>query len=211
MDGIKDREEEALNQDQESVIIDGEGIDVWIDEPTPCLINRETNEIIHTEYPPIRDGQEMRKIESKFSRDAEIYKECYKRRERNFNWNDAWNSRENNSEFYKLTLVGQKEIQGLAHIKLHQGIVEGVLMESAPHNIGSRGVYKGVGGHLTAIGVKRSYEEGNGGYMFFTPKTELIKHYEKELKATIYQGEKMMIDGKAAKYLYEKYFGEKND
>jgi len=59
------------------------------------------------------------------------------------------------------------------------------LAEASPENNkknpSNNGVkeYSGIGGHLTAIGVKESYEElGYNGVVEFEAKTELIEYYK---------------------------------
>ncbi|MHC9540935.1 MAG: hypothetical protein AB9903_15655 [Vulcanimicrobiota bacterium] len=159
-----------------------------------CLIVRETNEIIYTEFREIVKAGEIKKISKEHRWD--------------FDWTLQWKKKESNSEFYALTIEGETETQGIIELRKEQGAIEATLVESAPGNRGSTGKYRGVGGHLFAIAVKRSYEIGNDGYVFFDAKTALIGHYKKELGASVIRGNRMYIDGRAAKKLFNTYFEE---
>lgn len=109
---------------------------------------------------------------------------------------------------YGLTLAGRQEIQGLismvpdqAHKSIHVGLVE-----AAPHNVGAKGAYKGVGAHLFAIAAKASLDAGYGGHVCFDAKTALIRHYEETLGARRIGGSQRMVIGPdAANSLVEQY------
>jgi hypothetical protein len=62
-----------------------------------------------------------------------------------------------------------------------------------------------VGGHLTAIAVKKSVELGYDGCVWFVAKTRLKEHYAKTLKAIILPNNRMLIDEVASKYILDKY------
>lgn len=83
------------------------------------------------------------------------------------------------------------------------------IAESAPHNFGTSKEYIGVGGHLFAIAVQRSYELGYGGFVYMDAKnTKLVKHYAERLGA-IHIGHphpyRMIIDEMAAYKLIRTY------
>jgi len=177
-----------------TAIIKKRAINVEIDELTPCLRDRNTGELVETEYREIKKPGEIKKISKEHKWD--------------FDWEKQWKDRESNSEFYALTLKGDKKTQGILEVRKHQGATELRLMESAPTNRKENGRHKGVGGHLAAIAVKRSYETGGNGYTFLDAKTVLINHYKKELGAKVMSGTRMYIDEAAAKNLYAVYFGE---
>jgi len=80
------------------------------------------------------------------------------------------------------------------------------LLESAPFNIGHNKLYEGVAGNLVAYACKVSFQKGFDGFVAFTAKTQLIKHYEKTLGAFHFKNQRMIIDTIAAKVLVEKYF-----
>ena len=82
------------------------------------------------------------------------------------------------------------------------------LIENAPFNIGSNGVYRGVGAHLFAIACKLSWEAGNEGYVQFTAKSNLIQHYIETVNAQLIDGQNMYIDSYGALNLIKKYFKE---
>ena len=80
------------------------------------------------------------------------------------------------------------------------------LLESAPFNIGKEKLYEGVAGNLVAYSCKISFQNGFDGYVAFTSKTKLIKHYEETLGAVHIGGQRMVISANAAKLLVERYF-----
>ncbi|MEI6578835.1 MAG: hypothetical protein WCN92_05160 [Eubacteriales bacterium] len=87
------------------------------------------------------------------------------------------------------------------------------LVEAAPFNNPLKTKVKefsGVGGHLFAEAVRQSFEAGNDGAIAFRAKTSLISHYEQELGAKVSNPKEriMLIDGEAAKRLFERYFGK---
>ncbi len=80
------------------------------------------------------------------------------------------------------------------------------LLESAPHNFGNNKIYEGVAGNLVAFSCKLSFEYGHDGYVAFEPKTKLIEHYRKTLKAQLISSNRMIINTKAASILIDRYF-----
>ena len=108
---------------------------------------------------------------------------------------------------YKLTIVNNPTIiQGLLSITIEDDYVFMDLLESAPFNIGENKLYEGVAGNLVAYACKVSFQKGFEGFVAFTAKTNLIKHYEKTLGAFHFKNQRMIIDSNAAKRLVEKYF-----
>lgn len=112
---------------------------------------------------------------------------------------------------------GDKRIQGLIATKVRKDLlaIEVDLVESAPfnnphHKNFVKKEYSGVGGHLFAEAIRQSYEAGYDGYVTFTAKTSLVEYYKNELGATqIGNTQKMYIDERSAKKLYERYFKNK--
>ena len=85
-------------------------------------------------------------------------------------------------------MKNESEIQGLVALtKLERDSAVYVnIVEAAPHNLGVNKQYNGVGGHLYAIAVQKSIENGYGGFVFMDAKNlELVEHYEKTLGATL--------------------------
>jgi hypothetical protein len=80
------------------------------------------------------------------------------------------------------------------------------LLESAPFNIGKNKLYEGVAGNLVAFACKLSFQKGFDGYVAFTSKTNLIKHYEENLGAYHFKSQRMILEPIASKKLVEKYF-----
>lgn len=124
-------------------------------------------------------------------------------------WNSNWKSELNNdiNEVYKLTIVNNpKIIQGVLSIKKEQDHLFMNLLKNAPFNIGRNKLYEGVAGNLVAYACKLSFQFGFDGFVAFTAKTKLIKHYEASLGAYRLGGHRMIIETHAAKILVEKYF-----
>jgi hypothetical protein len=124
-------------------------------------------------------------------------------------WNFDWRTefKNNKSEQYKLTIVNNPNIiQGLLSITIENDHVFMDLLENAPFNIGRNKLYEGVAGNLVAYACKVSFQKGFDGFVAFTAKTKLIKHYEKTLGAFLFKNQRMIIDSRASEILVEKYF-----
>ena len=123
----------------------------------------------------------------------------------NFNWKAELES--NINEVYKLTIVGNPNIiQGLLSIRRENDHIFMNLLENAPFNLGKNKLYEGVAGNLVAFACKLSFQLGFEGFVSFTAKTILIKHYEDSLGAYHIGGHKMIIPTHSAKILTDKYF-----
>lgn len=123
----------------------------------------------------------------------------------NFNWKAEFSK--NSKEVFKLTIQNNpKIIQGLLSLSLESDHVYMHLLENAPFNIGQNKLYEGVAGNLVAHACKVSFQQGLEGFVAFTAKTKLIKHYEKSLGAYILGGHRMIIPTKSAQILVYKYF-----
>lgn len=166
------------------------GVNMQIDKLTPCLENAKTREIVQTAYKSA-SKEELSRLEG------------WK-----FNWTDKGLE---NSEVYKLTLKDDEEIQGLVALTRFERdkAVYVNIVESAPHNLGKNKQYNGVGGHLYAIAVQKSIENGYGGFVFMDAKNmELVKHYKETLGATLLghpHEYRMFIDEENAQKLVKIY------
>ena len=111
-----------------------------------------------------------------------------------------------------MTISDSTEIEGLIAFKAmprsHTVLVD--IIENAPHNLGSKGKYDGVGSHLFAIAIDESYKQGFDGHVYFVAKSELIKYYSENLGAELVNPRlrTMEISGKNAKKLHDIYFGK---
>lgn len=121
-----------------------------------------------------------------------------------FNWKTEFQVSER--KVYKLLIKYDTVIQGLISIEARDGYFEMHLIESAPHNFGSKKKYSGVAGNLVAFICKKSFEFGFDGAIVLTAKTKLIEHYKKMLGATVVYGNRMMISSKAAEDLVNLYY-----
>ncbi len=94
-----------------------------------------------------------------------------------------------------MTLLDDDEIKGLVALKkiTSDSAVKIDIIESTPHNSGKHKKYSGVGGHLLAIAVENSYNDGNDGTVYFTAKTDLIDCYSKKFGARLVFGSYMAL------------------
>ena len=173
-------------------------INIIIDALTNCLEVRQTGEVVDTYYTERKE---------KFT-DYEIKNMHDKGWSRNFNWRSV---QEEGYKIFELRTKKDDEIQGYIALKHYSKdyYTYVKLVESAPWNIGRRGLYKGVGGHLFAIACKESWDNGNVGYVMFESKTDLVRHYIKTLSAVIMNTRipvKLLLDTRAAAKLIQKYF-----
>lgn len=124
-------------------------------------------------------------------------------------WNFDWKKEleDNKKEVFKLTIQNNPTIiQGLLSLTLESDHVYMNLLENAPFNIGLNKIYEGVAGNLVAHACKVSFQHGFDGFVGFTAKTKLVKHYEKSLGAYSLGGNRMIIPTNSAKYLIDMYF-----
>lgn len=130
-----------------------------------------------------------------------------------FNWKKEF--KESERQIYKLSLANNQVIQGLISLQpvADQQFVEMHLLESAPHNYGTKKEFLGVAGNLVAFACKTSIELGFDGFVAFTAKTKLVDHYIETLGAQlIYGQERMAIFPDSARKLVTSYFKEyRND
>ena len=123
----------------------------------------------------------------------------------NFNWKIELKN--NTKEVYKLTIVNNLDIvQGLLSITKEVDHIYMNLLENAPFNIGQTKLYEGVAGNLVAYACKLSFQYGFDGFVAFTAKTKLVRHYEESLGAYHFGGHRMIIPTESFKLLVEKYF-----
>ena len=122
-----------------------------------------------------------------------------------FNWNEEFSASE--KEVYKLTILHNEHIvQGLTSISIKSDHIFLNLIESASFNRGENKLYEGVPGNLVAFACRLSFQRGYEGYVAFHAKTQLVKHYEKTLKAIHHGNQLMVIDTNAATELVNKYY-----
>lgn len=167
-----------------------EKLDFWIDDLTNSIRNRISGDSFQTEV-------------------SRLTKEDLKSITKKIGWNFSWRSElsDNTQEIFKLTIVNNPSIiQGLMSVTIEQDHVYMNLLESAPFNIGEGKLYEGVSGNLVAYACKLSFRHGHDGFVAFTAKTKLIKHYEATLGAYHFGGHKMIIPTEASKKLVDRYF-----
>lgn len=168
------------------------GVDITIDELTPCLVESTTGRIVQTAF-SVASQKELKNL---------------KKQGWLFDWSDEALKQD---EIYKLTVIGSEDIQGLIALKYEERsqAVYAHIAESAPVNRGAGKKYYGVGGHLFAIAAKKSFDKGYGGFVFLDAKNrELVSHYRDALGAVLLgmpHPYRMVIDEEAAVKLLEKY------
>lgn len=160
-------------------------VDILIDALTDCLIEKSTGKIVETEY------------YSRISPITEAEYDSWK-----FNWQTTV---ENGYTIYELFVKGDATVQGRISLKIDGGVADIDIVETAPHNYGSRGKYEGIGGHLFAIACQISFQSGCDGFVAFTAKSSLVDYYRSTLGAKVIRGQRMYIDGASASILINKY------
>ncbi len=122
-----------------------------------------------------------------------------------FDWKYEYKQHER--DVYKLTIVNNPTvIQGLISLEVKADHVYMHALESAPFNRHKHKIYAGVSGNLVAFACKLSFQRGHDGNVSFLSKTKLLAHYEKSLGAVHFGGRVMIIEGKAASILLNRYF-----
>lgn len=165
-------------------------IDVEIDKLTNSIENSISGDSFKTEVSVI---------------DKEDIKKITKANGWLFNWKAEFEKPDR--DVYKLTINNNPTIiQGLVSLTERQDHVYMHLIESAPFNLGKEKVYIGVPGNLVAFACRLSFHRGFEGYVSFTAKTQLIKHYETTLGAEDVGGHLMIINTLSALKLIDKYF-----
>lgn len=163
-------------------------VDVLIDKLTDCLVERETGNVVDTEYA---------------ERITEIKKKDY------IGWKFDWGTTQKNGyTVYELFVEDDDAVQGRISLKIDGGVADVDIVESAPHNYGHNGKYEGIGGHLFAIACQISLEAGCDGFVAFTAKSDLVEYYKRTLKAQVVRGNRMYLDEEAANILIDKYIGK---
>lgn len=163
---------------------------IEVDKLTPCLEKVSTQKIVDTSFSKI-STQELAVLKG---------------------WKFHWSAADlQNCEIFKLTAEEDDRIQGLIALQNipQDKAVYVKIAESAKHNMGTRKEYAGVGGHLFAIAVLRSYELGYDGFVYMDAKNlRLVSHYSKTLGAILIGNPhpyRMAIDETAAKRLIAFY------
>ncbi|MBZ9788466.1 hypothetical protein LB456_13450 [Psychroflexus sp. CAK57W] len=161
-----------------------------IDRLTDSILNTISGDSFQTEISTLKESD---------------LKNILKKNGWNFNWKAEFNDLK--KEVYKLTIVNNPDIiQGLLSITIESDHVYMDLLESAPFNVGKQKLYEGVAGNLVAYSCKTSFQKGYDGFVAFTAKTKLIKHYEETLGAYHFKNQRMIVDTEPAKFLVNKYF-----
>ena len=150
-------------------------IDIIIDDLTSCIKDNETDEIKETVVFKIETKKFLEKYNNKNG------------------WYINWKEIPTEVEVYALALKDDNSIQGLVGVKddkdadaayIHWAVV-------APHNnkkLVNKPKYIGVGAHLFAIAIDKSYDWGHNGVVYgFAANEKLLKHYIEKLNA-IYLG-----------------------
>ena len=161
--------------------------DVLIDELTDCLEETATGKKVDTEW---------------------RLKEKPVTLKDNKGWKFKWNVLSKKFKTYELFVKGDTTVQGRLALLDGEDHIEIQNIETAPHNYGHIGKYKGVGGHLFAIACKLSFDSGYDGYVAFESKTDLIEYYRDRIGAKLLSGQRMYIDTNTDAQLVRQYLEE---
>ena len=166
------------------------GVDIEIDELTPCLVESESGQVVPTTY---------RRYERADLRQLHAAGWL-------FDWEDI-----GDAEVYGITAAGDGTLQGLIAVEdyARDRALYIKLVESAPQNKGMSKRYRGVGGHLFAVAALESKKRGYGGFLFLDAKNrDLVQYYHETLGAQWIggvHGYRMVLDEDAAQALLDKY------
>lgn len=171
-------------------------VNVYIDEITPCLKDNLSGEIVQTEVIRLTRKSFLEKYNSKN------------------HWYVDWHKLVDDNEVYALVIKGSVDIQGLVAVRPDDEMsCEFVTwMVSAPHNnplLTDSPKYSGVGGHLFAIAVDKSFDNGYEGVICgFAANQKLLQHYVDRLYAEpicMLHEYQFMIDEESARLIREEY------
>lgn len=165
-------------------------LNLVIDDLTNSIRQVDSGESFETEVLPVTD---------------EDIKIATKKNGWHFTWKTEYN--QDDRSVFKLIKSDEPDvIQGLLSLSDLEGYVYVNLAESAPINFGTDKLHEGVGGNLFAYACKRSWDDGNEGFVSFQAKTKLITHYEKVLGAVHTGGHNMIIYPQEALFLIKQYY-----
>lgn len=124
----------------------------------------------------VATGEELEAvIEPMTSKDFKAVKKS-KDRFNKFDWNEY-----QGEEVCKIRLKNDDVILGLMCLMDHEdeatNAIEIELLEVSEENIGSEKKLDNIGGCLIAFACRESFKRGHDGFVFLTPKTQLLKHY----------------------------------
>lgn len=165
-------------------------LDFEVDKLTNSIENSLTGEIFETEI----------------TRLSSIDQNQIKKADWVFDWKKELKDSAN--DIYKLTTINNPLIiHGLICLTDKHDHIFMPLIESAKFNKGKNKMYNGAAGNLVAYACKISFEKGYDGVVSFISKSQLIKHYQLTLGATLFgSGNRMFIDTREALTLVRQYF-----
>jgi hypothetical protein len=185
------------NRGRNGIMIEPETeVQIEVDIATPCLINKQTNEVVKTE---------MKVVPQSYA------KEIDKSGEYKFKWQKIVEDH-SNAKLAILTVAGNDRIEGIVayeEVKSDNAyIVHNI--EKSTHNRGDKGQYAGVAKHLFAYVSKIALEEGCD-CIEFKAKSSLIDYYKKTLFAYQVYGQIMCMEKEQMQKLVDIYYSEDNN
>ena len=146
-------------------------VNIEIDKFVPCLLEKETGELVETNVFKMKSRSKLKEYNSKTG------------------WDINWSKIEDDKEIYALCVKGSDTIEGLIALKEDKDAKAVYLhyLKAAPHNdkrTNGLKKYEGIGGHLIAIAGEVSYKKGYDGCVYgFAENLQLLEHYCKEYGA----------------------------
>lgn len=171
-------------------------INIEVEAMTPCLRKNTTGELVDTTVQRVSPTKATCK-----------------------GWEFDWTKPERDGyQVFALRVKGERKIQGMIALKDDPGnyAINVDIVEAAPQNnphnpanASGKKEYNGVGGHLFAEACRQSFKKGFDGYVYFTAKSNLIRHYEEVLGAKLInpRDRVMLIESRAAFALVQRYYG----
>jgi len=137
-----------------------------------------------------------------------ISKAEFKKLKRNEDFDFDW-SLEVGNEVYKIIIKDKKEILGLISLinfpeefRIHINLIE-----SSKIHRGKKKLIKNISGCLIAFTCQISFERGYEGFVSLTPKTELVKYYNK-IYGFQEMGNQMAVYYELSNLIIQKYLSD---
>lgn len=165
-------------------------INVEIDELTPCLLKKSTNEYVDTIIKKMDNSKELKKLTK--------------------GWKFDWTIEKNILGLYSID--NKERLQGLMSYEVEKDnqAVFIKLLENNPDNVKNK-TYTGVGAHLIAKACKMSFDNGFDGYVYLDAKTSIVEHYKSYGAKQVGLTNRLYFETEKARNLVEVYYENKKE